>query len=350
MSQTDRHFDWHELMTQSTAQPPAPGTRQRLQLLLLAVASASGLVMLRAVQLELTGGPQFRAEAIRPITPAVRCRPIADRFWPETAAAGSRCAVRTSLALHYRWLQQPADPDWLRRQATGPLVASSAATRRSSTSAKQSCYSARGFASPPGPALRTDGRPLARPLPARAVAGGRNCARRVNDADWPVIDRPLNRLRPSSKPMPQRKHRGGRLSVRRWPIVRPRGTGAPRAAGAGRRTGLSLARGRLAGRGAGRGCLASGRISRRADRRAGTAAISGRATGRARRGALGSRRGASHAAGPDPQYSDRRDGVERQFEASLCGTPGVEVERLDHRGTSLGTELRQRRWPARPSV
>jgi penicillin-binding protein 2 len=114
-------LDWHELMAESAARADVPGTRRRLQMLLAAVALASGLVLVRAVQLELSGGRDFRAVATRPIThtrslPADRGRIL--------ARDGSVLAADShthALALHYRWLQQPPDPDWLRRQAMQPL-------------------------------------------------------------------------------------------------------------------------------------------------------------------------------------------------------------------------------------
>ena len=100
---------------QQAARPSVAGTRSRLRWLLSLVAlAAAAIVLLRAAQLEWTDGAGFRAEATRPIeraqlVPAPRGRIL--------ARDGSVLAADTrvqAVAVHYRWLEEPADPAWLR--------------------------------------------------------------------------------------------------------------------------------------------------------------------------------------------------------------------------------------------
>ena len=98
-----------------------PAAHDRLSMLLAFVVLSSALVLLRAVQLEWTGGEDFRTLATRPIT---RTRPLpADRgrILARDGTVLAADAHTSALALDYRWLQTPPDPDWLRRQALSPL-------------------------------------------------------------------------------------------------------------------------------------------------------------------------------------------------------------------------------------
>ncbi|HEY1785033.1 MAG TPA: penicillin-binding transpeptidase domain-containing protein [Pirellulales bacterium] len=121
MARPDQHFEWHQLVTEQTARTSVAGTRSRLRWLLWLVALAAAGVFLRAVQLEWTDGAAFRAEATRPIerpklVPAPRGRIL--------ARDGSVLAADTrvlALAVHYRWFEEPANPAWLARQVRARL-------------------------------------------------------------------------------------------------------------------------------------------------------------------------------------------------------------------------------------
>jgi len=115
-------FDWHQFHASEAAAPTLVDSRRRMR-----ICTAGFLVLLlvvfgRAVQLELTQGTAFRAEAVRPIRretslPGVRGRILAR---DGTVLAEDR-RVR-SLAVAYRWLQQTPDPGWLRQEARRRLT------------------------------------------------------------------------------------------------------------------------------------------------------------------------------------------------------------------------------------
>jgi penicillin-binding protein 2 len=122
MARHDSHFEWHQLVAETAARPSVPGTRARLGWLLSLVALGAVIVFARAAQLEYTDGAGFRAEATRPIeraklVPAPRGRIL--------ARDGSVLAADTrgpALAVHYRWFEEPVDPTWLNRQARRQLT------------------------------------------------------------------------------------------------------------------------------------------------------------------------------------------------------------------------------------
>ncbi|HKD38585.1 MAG TPA: penicillin-binding transpeptidase domain-containing protein, partial [Pirellulales bacterium] len=87
-----------------------------------AFAIACAGIFARLVSLELTHGDEYRAEAGRPtvknrVIPAPRGRILAH---DGAVLATDRPLV--SLALAYRWLQEPADPHWLRAMARSRLA------------------------------------------------------------------------------------------------------------------------------------------------------------------------------------------------------------------------------------
>jgi penicillin-binding protein 2 len=116
----NRHIDWHELMAES-APAAAPDSRRRLRRLLAVVAVAAGLVLARGVQLELTGGAAFRAAAARPITRNRTLRADRGRILARDGTVLAADAHCTALAVHYRWFEEPIDRTWLKRQAAGAL-------------------------------------------------------------------------------------------------------------------------------------------------------------------------------------------------------------------------------------
>lgn len=113
------HVDWHEVNDEADA--PAESMRHRLPWLLGLFALALAVVLGRAVQLELTDGPSFRDLATRPLA---RTRELEADRGRILARDGTPLAVdrqARGLAIHYRYLENPPDAAWLRRQARGRL-------------------------------------------------------------------------------------------------------------------------------------------------------------------------------------------------------------------------------------
>ncbi len=110
-------LDWRDVTVDDREAVPSSRPRHRMRWLLAFYAAALVLVIGRAAQLELAHGPDFReiarapSEVLEPVD-AERGR-ILDRHG-EVLALDYQAR---SLAVHYRYLQSPLDPQWLRRQA-----------------------------------------------------------------------------------------------------------------------------------------------------------------------------------------------------------------------------------------
>ncbi len=106
--------DWRQFHAQNTETPAVVDPRRRLRVCLFGFAAMLLVIFARAAQLEVTQGEGFRTAALRPIEretvlPASRGRILA-RDGTVLAADRSVSAV----AVEYRWLQNPPDPQWLR--------------------------------------------------------------------------------------------------------------------------------------------------------------------------------------------------------------------------------------------
>ena len=119
----DRYFDWHKLHADEHTEPAVVDSRRRLAMFFAGFVGLLLLVLGRVVQLEVTQGAAFRAAAAKPLVrrhslPGVRGRILARN--------GTVLACDTkvlALAVHYRYVQQPADPRWLRWTARSRLAA-----------------------------------------------------------------------------------------------------------------------------------------------------------------------------------------------------------------------------------
>jgi penicillin-binding protein 2 len=110
-------FDWHQFHLDEATIPAVVDSRRRLRICLGGFLLLMAVVFGRAVQLEMTQGADFRAEATRPLKrekslPGVRGRILAR---DGTVLACDKEIL--ALAVHYRYLQQPPDAGWLRREA-----------------------------------------------------------------------------------------------------------------------------------------------------------------------------------------------------------------------------------------
>ncbi|MHC4402312.1 MAG: penicillin-binding transpeptidase domain-containing protein [Planctomycetota bacterium] len=120
----DRHFDWHRIGSAGREAPNVVDSLRRARLCLALFAALLLLVLGRVVQLEIGHGAAFRAEAARPLVrresiPGVRGRILAR---DGTVLACDKQVL--AVAVHYRWLEEPADASWLRRTARSRLSAS----------------------------------------------------------------------------------------------------------------------------------------------------------------------------------------------------------------------------------
>ncbi len=114
--------DWHQLHTNEPDAPAIVDPRRRLRICLGLFVAAMLVVFGRAVQLEWTHGAAYRAEAVKPVLreidlPAPRGRILAR---DGTVLVGNREVP--AVAVHYRYLQEPPDPEWLRSAAVDRLT------------------------------------------------------------------------------------------------------------------------------------------------------------------------------------------------------------------------------------
>jgi len=115
-------FDWQKFNDRHALRRAVVDPRRRLRFCAAMAMVLFGLVFLRAAQLELSYGKAFRTEAAQPLRrektlPGVRGRIL--------AADGTVLACDReihSLAVHYRYLQEPADQSWLRYTARRRLT------------------------------------------------------------------------------------------------------------------------------------------------------------------------------------------------------------------------------------
>lgn len=117
MEVSAEELDWRELADDTRGFTGGARPRNRMRWLLAAYAFALVVVLARAIQLEVADGPAFREIARAPIeelelVDAERGR-IRDRYG-EVLALDYQARA---LAVHYRYLQSPLDPQWVRRQA-----------------------------------------------------------------------------------------------------------------------------------------------------------------------------------------------------------------------------------------
>ncbi len=117
----DRLFDWRQFHADEHPAPVVVDSRRRLRICLAGFLAAAGLVFGRMVQLQVTQGRALCQEASRPLVrlevlPGVRGRIL--------AASGEVLACDRQvlcLAVHYRCLEDPVNPAWLRQMARSRL-------------------------------------------------------------------------------------------------------------------------------------------------------------------------------------------------------------------------------------
>ncbi len=114
----------HHFRSAHRTPSPTVSSTRRLRICLICFPILLAIVFGRMVQLEVSQGAAFRSEAGRPLTrqrsiPGVRGRILAR---DGTVLAYDKKAL--GVAVNYRFLEEPPDPDWLRRTARSRLSSS----------------------------------------------------------------------------------------------------------------------------------------------------------------------------------------------------------------------------------
>jgi penicillin-binding protein 2 len=114
--------DWHQFHLDETTTPAVVDSRRRLRICLGGFLLLLAVVFGRAVQLEVTQGAAFRAEACKPIERQISLPGVRGRILACDGTVLARDEKVLALAVHYRYLQQPPDAGWLQREARSRLT------------------------------------------------------------------------------------------------------------------------------------------------------------------------------------------------------------------------------------
>jgi len=120
MARPQQFFDWQEIVDDPAE--PAADNRVRLRWILVLFGLALALIFTRAVQLELTDGATYRELACKPLERKVILATNRGRIVARdgTPLAEDRRAL--GLAVQFRYLETPSNPEWLRRLARSRLA------------------------------------------------------------------------------------------------------------------------------------------------------------------------------------------------------------------------------------
>ncbi len=136
-------IDWHQRRHETFRPPVVVDSRRRLRICLFVFLAAVVVIFLRVVQLEISYGAGYRAEASRGEEKRVAVSAPRGRI---LAADGTVLASNkpvACLAVEYRLLQNPSDPSWLRAAARKKLSAKDRKSAKALEDAKRQVTSER---------------------------------------------------------------------------------------------------------------------------------------------------------------------------------------------------------------
>lgn len=114
-------FSWQRLLTSERPPETTVAPRRRLQICWVVIVALLGIVFLRVVHLEVTQGAAFREEATKPLLRRVSVPGLRGRILARDGSVLAYDKETLALAVHYRYLEEPPDPQWLRNQARARL-------------------------------------------------------------------------------------------------------------------------------------------------------------------------------------------------------------------------------------
>jgi len=117
MPRPDRHFDWQRLAPRGAEAPVIAEPRFRLRLVYGAFVVLLLLVLVRAAVLEATGGEAFRLSTDRTRTITEPVAALRGRLLSRDGAVLACDETIASLAVDYRYLEDPPNEAWLRSLA-----------------------------------------------------------------------------------------------------------------------------------------------------------------------------------------------------------------------------------------
>jgi penicillin-binding protein 2 len=116
------YFDWQRFRAAQYEAPAVVDPQRRLQWCWAGFALLLCVVFARVVQLQWTAGEAFRQRASHPIQRPVAIPGIRGRILSRDGAVLAVDRQLAGLAVHYRYLEEPCDPGWLRLAARARLT------------------------------------------------------------------------------------------------------------------------------------------------------------------------------------------------------------------------------------
>ena len=117
----DRQLDWHRISAGGRTAPAVVDPRRRLRIIWFGLLGLVLAVFGRLVQLEATQGAAFRGEAGRPLLRRQELDGVRGRLLARSGTVLAHDRKVLALAVHYRHLEEPPDPAWLRAAARARL-------------------------------------------------------------------------------------------------------------------------------------------------------------------------------------------------------------------------------------
>jgi len=114
------YVDWHQFRGEDET-PAVVDPRRRMRILLSGFVLLLAVVMGRLVQLEICEGAAFRHQASKPLTRVKHLPGVRGRILARDGTVLAYDKKVLALAVHYRHLQQPPNPRWLRLTARARL-------------------------------------------------------------------------------------------------------------------------------------------------------------------------------------------------------------------------------------
>lgn len=116
------YVNWERLRGRGHHQPVAGDSVNRVRTVFLGFIVLLTVVFGRLIHLEVTQGAAFREEAAKPLEREHLVPGLRGRILSGDGAILAYDQETRALAVHYRWIEEPANPDWLRWTARSRLT------------------------------------------------------------------------------------------------------------------------------------------------------------------------------------------------------------------------------------
>jgi penicillin-binding protein 2 len=114
-------LDWHQFHRDEAKEPAVVDPQRRARICLGAFAAILVVFFARAVQLEVRDGAAYRTDALRPVERERSVQGVRGKILARDGTVLACDKEIASVAMHYRYLQNPPDPNWLKSTARARL-------------------------------------------------------------------------------------------------------------------------------------------------------------------------------------------------------------------------------------